>query len=172
MNEATNELNELFASEPDRELCDAIHHVLDDQRLANSLKYPPNKWPHPWAALWSVWRHYWIWMNDGFESLWAADLQNLSQFQSCLVQIGDDLAGEFLQRALQEVGLERLQDQDFVYSAELRQLAKSWDKDGAFFFDHVQRKAARFVRSERASFQPLLNDLKTRIAMAKMEGNE
>ena len=161
-----DQIDALFAEECDSDLCDAIYHVLHE-REASMPELDFDQWPATWVAHWSVWRHYWIWKMNGFESLWMVDLEQQRQFQRCLMEIGDHRASEFFADSMRAAGIDRLGTEAFAFSEDIHQLATDWDNDAELPWCKVETNLAKYTRSRRMDFIPLYDELVTRLALDK-----
>jgi len=171
MNQAHCDMDAVFAAECDAELCDAIYHSLHEREAAMSeLNF--DNWPPVWVVHWSVWRHYWIWKMNGFESLWMVDLEQLTQFQQCLIEIGDHRASEFLSRSFQAVGIDRIGTEHLAFSNDVHKLAIDWDKDAELSWWRVEMNLAKYSRAKRHEFIPLHDELVARLKIDKQQAEK
>jgi hypothetical protein len=163
MKDKTQDIDALFAGECDGELCGAIYHVLHEKE-AIMMELNFDDWPASWVNHWSVWKHYWIWKVDGFESLWTVDVEQLVQFQNCLIEIGDQGASEFFAESMQAVGLDRIGTHALAFSDDIHQLADDWDKEAVLPWRKIEICLAKHSRSRRLDFLPLYDRLVSRLA--------
>ncbi|MBL9132815.1 MAG: hypothetical protein JNG86_16525, partial [Verrucomicrobiaceae bacterium] len=161
MNQACREIDEVFAAECDADLCDAIYYVLCE-REAVMPEFDFSGWPSAWVVHWSVWRHYGSWKVDGFESLWMVGLEQLTQFQQCLIEIGDHGASELLSKSLQAVGIDRIGAEHLAFSDDVHNLAMDWDKEAEADWWKVESCLAKYTRARRQEFSPLHDELVAR----------
>lgn len=157
------ELNDLFASSCDFQICNAVYDVLTQLPLDDLHEMPFKSW----SVHQSVWKWFGIWENGGFAVLWKADLEELNLFYRGLVEIGDGGAAAYLLQSLEAVGITAIEGGHLVSSHSIAVSSENWDADARLFWANIQENLSAYCRRNRMDFRSLTPLLKHSLGLGQ-----